>query len=236
VQSKSHPLQIAIDGPVAAGKSTVAKKLAEKLNLTYIDTGAMYRCLALAAKEKHLDWQDESAISDLVQKITIILKSPHGAKKDGRPVTVYLGNKDVSWKIRTTDIGEGASIVSQYRKVRQILVKRQQELAHKNRVVMEGRDIGTRVLPKADLKIYLDAKLSERIKRKRQQLKTTGEHPSLVQVKTAIVKRDHREMKRSTDPLRPAPNAWQFDTSGLSVDEVIAKILYRLQKQQLITR
>jgi len=137
VQSKSHPLQIAIDGPVAAGKSTVAKKLAEKLNLTYIDTGAMYRCLALAAKEKHLDWQDESAISDLVQKITIILKSPHGAKKDGRPVTVYLGNKDVSWKIRTTDIGEGASIVSQYRKVRQILVKRQQELAHKNRVVME---------------------------------------------------------------------------------------------------
>lgn len=223
-----QPLQIAIDGPVAAGKSTIAKLLADKLKLTYIDTGAMYRALALAAKQAGVDWQDEVAVVEVAKNIKLRLARPTGSKKDGRPVSVYLNGQDVSWKIRELEMGEGASIVATYARVRQILVKKQQEMCHGKRVVMEGRDICSVVLPHADLKIFMSAKQKERIKRKQEQLKKIGEKATRKQVKKDLVSRDTREMNREIDPLKPTPDAWQLDTTRLSVAEVVAVIQERV--------
>jgi cytidylate kinase len=212
-------IQIAIDGPVGAGKSTVAKQLADKFELLYVDTGAMYRALALAAVQNNISWKDEISLGKLAKTISIVLEKPVGSKKDGRTVTVYLDSKDVSWEIRTPEISEGASVVSQYLAVRQVLVKKQQALARKQAVIMEGRDIGTNVLPKANLKIYMDADVDERIRRK--QIQT---HSVQSQARQDLLKRDDREMGRKNNPLRPAKDAWILDTTELSIDEVIAII------------
>lgn len=232
--------QIAIDGPVGAGKSTVAKLVAERLGFLFIDTGAMYRATALGAlwqdqRSKIKDqnenktnalsvWQSEDLVSELVGELEIELKKPQGKEQDGRQVTVLLNGKDVSWEIRSDEIAEGASIVSQYPVVREVLVFKQQAMAHDNNVVMEGRDIGTRVLPKAQLKIYLDARVEERVKRKQGQLARLGSKQSKTDVREALVKRDKREMSRKTDPLRPADDAWIFDTTGLTVEQVVDRI------------
>lgn len=222
-------LQIAIDGPVAAGKSTVAKLLAKRLKLTYIDTGAMYRAAALSAKQAGLDWHNEAAVSELVKKIRLRLARPVGDKNDGRSVSVYLNDEDVSWKIRELEIGEGASIVATYPQVRKTLVKKQQEMCRGKRVVMEGRDICSVVLPKADLKIFMSADQKERIKRKQAQLERVGETASRKEVKQDIVSRDTREMTRKIDPLKPTSDAWQFDTTDLNINEVVEKIIEQVK-------
>jgi len=220
--------QIAIDGPVASGKSTVAKLLADKLGFLYIDTGAMYRGLAYEAKNKRIDWYSEIAITSLVKGINIDLRKPSGHKKDGRTVTVLLNNKDVSWDIRTQEIAEGASLVSQYKKVRQVLVKKQQQLAAGQNVVMEGRDIGTVVLPKANLKIFMTADVDKRIRWKQAQMKAHGHDIPLSEVKSALLKRDKREMTRKIDPLKPAKESWLLDTSHLTIDQIVDKIIDRV--------
>jgi cytidylate kinase len=219
------PLQIAIDGPVASGKSTIAKLLAERLNLTYIDTGAMYRTLALAALRANIPWDHEEAVAELAQQIKIRLARPVGDKKDGRSVSVYLNNEDISWKIRELNIGEGASQVAVHPSVRKILVSLQQQLCEGKRVVMEGRDIGSKVLPQADLKIFMIADQAERVKRKRRQLKQVGETVSKKEVLADVVSRDTREMNREIDPLRPTLDAWQLDTTNLTIDQVVDKIV-----------
>ncbi len=223
------PLQIAIDGPVAAGKSTVARLLAQRLKLTYIDTGAMYRAAALAAKEADVDWEDEAGVVEVVKQLKLRLARPTGKKDDGRSVTVYLNDRDVSWKIRELEIGEGASIIATYPGLRKNLVKRQQEMCQGKRVVMEGRDICSVVLPKADLKIFMSADQAERVKRKQKQLKATGEKVSQRAVKKDIVSRDTREMTREIDPLKPAPDAWQLDTTDYSIEEVVELIAQRVE-------
>lgn len=219
--------QVTIDGPVGAGKSTVAQEVAEKLGFVYVDTGAMYRVVALAAKQKKIDWSDEKKVGRLVKTIDMDLKWPTGKKKDGRKVTVFLNRKDVSWEIREEEYGEGASIVGQYLKVRKELVKLQRRMSKHNNVVMEGRDIGTRVLPDADLKIYMDADLGERVRRKREQLVLQGQKLPTQVVRRNVVTRDNREMTRKVDPLRPAKDAWIFDTTNLSIDEVVDRICKR---------
>jgi len=224
--------QIAIDGPVASGKSTVAKLLADKLRFLYIDTGAMYRGLAYKAKDKKIDWSNEIAITSLVKDFNINLKKPSGDKKDGRTVTVLLNNKDVSWDIRTQEIAEGASVVSQYKKVRQVLVKKQQQLAAGQNVVMEGRDIGTVVLPKANLKIFMTADVDKRIRWKQAQMKAHGHDIALSEVKSALLKRDKREMNRKVDPLRPATNAWMLDTSHLTIDQIVDNIIAKVKRSK----
>lgn len=213
--------QVAIDGPVGAGKSTVAKLTAERLRFVFIDTGAMYRCVALAAKRRNVDWKSEREIAKLAKKLEISLIRPRGARKDGRQVTVLLNGEDVSWEIRKPELGEGASVVSQYPEVREEMVALQQKMANGTNVIMEGRDIGTRVLPKAQLKIYMDASLGERVKRKQEQLRVMGQELPARTVKEQVVKRDTREMTREVDPLRPAEEAWMLDTTGLSVDQVV---------------
>lgn len=223
-------LQITIDGPVAAGKSTVAKKLAEKLGLLYIDTGAMYRVVALAAERAGVAWEDENTVSQMMHKIKIRLALPVGKKKDGRKVTVYMGSEDVSWKIRNAHIGEGASVVSQYPEVRKTLVGLQRQISNHKDVVMEGRDIGTRVLTSAPLKIYMFADLQERVMRKRKQLAAAGSKLTKKSIETNITTRDNREMTRKIDPLRPARGAWKFDTTKLEITEVVEAIIRRVIK------
>lgn len=226
-------MQIAIDGPVAAGKSTIAKLLAAQLRLTYIDTGAMYRTLALAAQRAQVDWNNGSALAKLAQKIKIRLARPIGAKNDGRGVSVYLNEKDVSWKIRESEIGEGASQVAVFPEVRKILVKLQQHMCSGKDVVMEGRDIGSKVLPQADLKIFMIADQAERVKRKRKHLKEIGETLTKKQVQADIESRDTREMTREIDPLRPTLDAWQLDTTDLDIEQVVATIVQRVTSKKV---
>lgn len=224
------PLQIAIDGPVAAGKSTVARLLAQRLKLTYIDTGAMYRAAALAAKQAGVDWRDEVGVSEVVKQLKMRLARPTGSKNDGRSVTIYLNGQDVSWKIRELEIGEGASIIATYPAVRKDLVKRQQAMCQGKRVVMEGRDICSVVLPQADLKIFMSADQAERVKRKQKQLRSTGESISKQAIKKDIISRDTREMTRQIDPLKPTPNAWQLDTTDYKINEVVEQIIERIKQ------
>lgn len=229
-------LQIAIDGPVAAGKSTVAEQVSKRLGFLYVDTGAMYRAVALAAKRKNVSWEDETRMGGLVEQLNITLELPRGRKNDGRRTTVYLDGEDVSRKIRDIDIGEGASVVSQYRKVRRFLVERQRQVSRNRNVIMEGRDIGTRVLPGADLKIYMDASIEVRVRRRQTQVEELGRKLSVVAVRKDVMVRDAREMTRRVDPLRPAANAWILDTTNLSIDEVVEKICRRINRFQLRSR
>lgn len=222
--------QIAIDGPVAAGKSTVSHLLADRLGFLYIDTGAMYRALALQAKRNDISWENEEAISQLATQFDLTLRIPIESEKDGRFVTVCLGSEDVSLSIRTPEIGEGASIVSQYQHVRQEMVRKQRELADDTGAVVEGRDIGLRVLPHAKLKIYLDASVDERVKRYHQNLTTKGIVISMDEARGQLMRRDQREMTRAIDPLQPVADAWIFDTTGLSINEVTDRIFQKAQQ------
>lgn len=221
-------IQIAIDGPVGAGKSTVAKEVADRLGIVYVDTGAMYRAVALFAKDRGIKWEDRGGVVAILNEIEIELESPNGGTKDGRKVTVILNGKDVSWEIRKGNIGEGASIVSTYPEVRDVLVGMQRDMASKRSVIMEGRDIGTRVLPGAQIKIYMDADLEERAKRKQGQFKGMGESVSFNEAREEIESRDKREMTREVDPLRPAEDAWILDTTDLSVTQVVDRIAERV--------
>ncbi len=265
MSQKQIAFQIAIDGPVGAGKSTVAKLVADRLGFLFIDTGAMYRSVALGMLWQALEiperlapsghqaveankagmkslpalssdaikvWSDEELVSRTVSELEIELKKPRQEEQDGRQVTVVLNGQDVSWDIRTDLIAEGASLVSQYPVVREILVLQQQEIAADHNVVMEGRDIGTRVLPQAQLKIYLDARVEERIRRKQEQLTRLGSKQSKIEVKEALIKRDEREMNREIDPLRPATDAWIFDTTGLTVTQVVDRICREMEERR----
>lgn len=222
-------LQIAIDGPVASGKSTIAKLLVDRLHLTYIDTGAMYRALALAAQQAGADWDNEQAVVKLAKKVKIRLARPVGKKKDGRPISVYLNDQDVSWQIRKIEYGEGASIIATHPEVRKILVDLQRQMCGGKRVVMEGRDIGSKVLPHADLKIFMIADQAERVRRRQEQLKKIGQPASKKQVIQNVISRDTREMTRAVDPLKPTLDAWQLDTTKLGTDEVVDIIIARVQ-------
>lgn len=218
---KNKVIQIAIDGPVAAGKSTVAKLLSQKLGFLYIDTGAMYRAAALFIERQGISWENEAAVSTSIKLAKIRLARPVGIKNDGRTASVYLGSEDVSWQIRDSHVAEGASVISQYKKVREMLVLQQQKLAQGENVVMEGRDIGVRVLPQASLKIFMTADVDTRVKRKWDYLKKNHSPLTKMQVKEDLVRRDQREMSRKIDPLKPVVGAWVLDTSGMTIDVVV---------------
>lgn len=217
--------QVAIDGPVAAGKSTVAKILAERLDFLYVDTGAMYRAVALKAQQECIQWVDEAGIVDLLSTLELELDKPKQEEEDGRLVTVLLDETDISTQIRTPLIGEGASIVSAYAPVREVLVTMQQNIAQGESVIMEGRDICSVVLPEADLKIYMDADLETRAKRKLMYQRDLGINSELQQVIKEISQRDHREMNRDVSPLKPTDDAWILDTTALGIEAVVEMII-----------
>lgn len=226
-------LQVAIDGPVAAGKGTVASILAKKLNLSFVDTGAMYRAVALLGLRHKVDLKDEKGIVALLKKSKIEFKKPKKESLCG--YSIFLNGGEVTEKIRNPQVSWGSSVVAVLPRVRKILVKRQQEIAKNKSVIMEGRDITTRVLPNADLKIYLTATLQERARRRKKQLeKEQGIKKSLEEVPKEIKKRDRQDSQRKVDPLTVATGAWTLDTTHLTINQVVEKILAKLKEKKLI--
>lgn len=218
--------QIAIDGPVAAGKGTVAKKLAARLHFLYVDTGAMYRAAGLLAADNQLtiEEKNETAIADLLQKAEFHLENT--LDETGNLITlVSLNGKDVSDKIRTAEVSGLASKVATLKKVREVLVKKQQSIAEKFNVVMEGRDIGLRVLPEAQLKLYLTADLDERARRRYEQNKNIDQHLTLEMVKKQVAERDYLDMHRENDPLTVVPDAVVIDTTKIDAEAAVEKII-----------
>lgn len=224
--------QIAIDGPVAAGKGTTAKMVAARLGFLYVDTGAMYRGLTLFAKREGVDWKQEADIIRLLDEKapSVELAIPTESEKDGRLCTVRLNGEDVSWQIRTEEISGGVSVITQYAGVRDYITPMAREIAKTQNVVMEGRDITTVVLPSADLKIYMDAEASERAKRRHRELMTRGEDVSYAEVFNQLVERDKRDSERTIAPLKKAKNAWILDTTGMTIDQVAGVIVQRVNQ------
>lgn len=219
--------QIAIDGPVAVGKSTLARLLAQRMGFLYVDTGAMYRATALLALRNDVDPQNETAVAELLSHHEIYLSPPEGEQEDGRKITVLLDDEDVSWSIRTEDVSQAASIVAQHATVRQLLVKQQQAIASKQNVVMEGRDITFRVLPDAQLKIFLTANNETRAQWRHTELMERGQDVSVETVREELRQRDERDMSRPVDPLHPAEDAWYLDRSEINLEETLDLIEQR---------
>lgn len=215
---------IAIDGPSSAGKSTIAKKVAARLGTTYLDTGAMYRALTLSALRKGADLESEPAILAVLDESEIHLTQVEGHQ------TVFLNDEDVTETIRSTDVTKNVSVVSSHEKVRAEMVRRQQSFAEKGGIVMDGRDIGTVVLPNADLKIYLVASAEERALRRYHESVAKGMTVSLEQLTEDMKARDHYDMNREASPLRKADDAVELDTTHLSIDAVVETVLNLIKK------
>ena len=214
------PYSIAIDGPAGAGKSTIAKAVARELGYVYIDTGAMYRAVGLFCLNEAIALEDEVRVSEAVRDIDItIAYDEEGAQQ------VFLNGANVSTRIRTQQVGDAASTVSQYPAVREKMVKLQQSLAEHTSVVMDGRDIASKVLPHADTKIYLTASVEERARRRANELREKGEACNIAEVEAEIRARDDRDMHREHSPLIQVPEAVLVDSSTLTIDETIDRIL-----------
>lgn len=228
----ARPLQIAIDGPVASGKGEIAARLAKELNLLYIYTGGMYRALAIACIQNDVSMKDEEAVRALLVKQTITVEEP--TKDSPHPYIILLNGKDVTSRISDPDVAQGASDVGVLPTIRSWMVDRQKQLAQDKRVVMEGRDIGLRVLPDAQLKIYLTATAYERARRRFAQWQAKGIQVSIEETLVQIKLRDAQDMGRTTDPLQKVVDAWGLDTTDMGIDEVIQVIVNELKKRGLV--
>jgi CMP/dCMP kinase len=210
---------IAIDGPSGAGKSTVAKQLAKRLGYLYIDTGAMYRAIGLKA------WRNNPRLDDQDQIVAIARNSRVELKDSAQGCQVFLDGEDVTEAIRAEPISQAASIVSEISRVRKVLVTTQQQMGEAGRVVLEGRDIGTKVFPNADLKIFLDASEATRAQRRHAENLRKGVKLSLEETIAEIHNRDRRDSQRADSPLVQAHDAIYLDTSGKTIEEVLGEIL-----------
>ncbi|MBQ3906800.1 MAG: (d)CMP kinase [Lachnospiraceae bacterium] len=210
---------IAVDGPAGAGKSTIAKLVAKKKGIIYVDTGAMYRAMALFMIRENVDPKDQEAIIAKCADANVTL-----GQEDGQQV-VYLNGENVNGLIRTEAVGIMASTISVIGEVRAKLVEKQQALAKTTDLIMDGRDIGTVVLPNANLKIYLTASSEVRAKRRFDELIAKGQKCDFAQIKADIEERDYRDMHREISPLKQADDAILVDTSYMTIDEVVEKIL-----------
>ncbi len=209
---------IAIDGPAGAGKSTIAKKLAADLGYVYVDTGAMYRAMAYYFLQNNIVADDEAAISAACPDVNVTIEYKDGAQQ------VILNGENVNGVIRNEEVGNMASATSVYPVVRTKLVELQRQLAAKQSVIMDGRDIGTVVLPDANVKIYLTASSKVRAKRRYDELTAKGEKCDLDAIEQDIIDRDYRDMHRETSPLKQADDAVLLDSSDLDIDGVVAKM------------
>jgi len=215
---------IAIDGPAGAGKSTIAKTLAKELSFIYVDTGAMYRALAYYFINNNFNGDNEDEISSNVGKATVEIVYEDGQQK------VILNGQDVSAYIRNEAVGNMASTTSQYKAVRAHLLELQKSLARNNDVIMDGRDIGTCVLPNADVKIYLTASVETRANRRYKELLEKGEKADLDKISRDIEERDYRDMHREIAPLKQADDAILVDSSDMTIEEVVNTILDIVRK------
>ena len=212
-------MNIAIDGPAGAGKSTIARLAAKELGFVYVDTGAMYRAIALYILDNHTDINDEEALKKALDNMSINIVYENGVQH------VFLELVDVSEEIRSEKVGNMASTSSALAPVRAKLLDLQRDVAAKNDVIMDGRDIGTNILPNAELKIYLTASVDVRAKRRYDELKLKGESPDLEEIKKGIEQRDYQDMNRDIAPLKQADDAVYLDTSDMSISEVVDEII-----------
>ena len=210
---------IAIDGPAGAGKSTIAKIVAKKKGLIYVDTGAMYRAMALYLIRRGVETDDQEKIEEFCEEADISIEYKNGEQ------VVILNGENVNGLIRTEEVGNMASVSSPNAKLRKKVVQLQKDLAKKADVVMDGRDIGTCVLPNADVKVYLTASVEVRAMRRYNELKEKGEVCDLKQIEADIMDRDHRDMTRENSPLKQAEDAVLIDSSEMTIEEVAEKII-----------
>ena len=210
---------IAIDGPAGAGKSTAARRAAQRLDFIYVDTGAMYRTIALAVLRGHVDPQDPEALQGVLDQVRIGIEYRDGSQR------MLLNGEDVSDLIRTGEVSSQASVVAAIPAVREKLLNLQRDLASSADVIMDGRDIGTNILPDAQLKIYLTASVEVRARRRYLEMTEKGEDCSLEEIAKEIAERDERDMNRETAPLRQAEDAVFLDTSDMDLEQVTEKIV-----------
>ena len=213
---------IAIDGPAASGKSTLGKKLADRLGYLFFDTGVMYRAITWVALDRNLDISDESAITQLAEQVDIDLRP--ASQMDGRSSDILADGEDVTWAIRAPEIEAHVSQVSAYRGVRHALSMQQRRIGLRGKVVMVGRDIGTVVLPEAPLKIYLDASVEERASRRYHELSCRGEPADYAEILAALQQRDYIDSTRAGAPLRPADDAIILNSDAIYADEVLEQV------------
>ncbi|GKQ42736.1 cytidylate kinase [Companilactobacillus sp. RD055328] len=217
-------MQIAIDGPASAGKSTIAKLIAKELNFIYSDTGAMYRAVTLMAKLNNVKYNDEENILLLMDKFKISFKNSVEGQR------VFINDQDVSEEIRTVEITNNVSEVSALPIVRERLVEEQRRIAQEGDVVMDGRDIGTTVLPNAEVKIFMIASVHERAVRRFKEYESKGIDVSLETLEKEIEDRDYKDSHRKISPLKKAKDAIELDTTGLSIDQVVQKVIDIIKK------
>lgn len=215
-------LTIAIDGPASAGKGTVARGVARRLGYQYIDTGAMYRSVAWMARESGLSWSSAAPVAELAARLSFAFTW------DGDLLRIEVDGKDLTRLIRSDSIGRGASEISAHPAVRQALLGLQRDLGERGGVVMDGRDIGTVVLPDADLKVFLDADLDVRAQRRHEELMRRGEPLSLAEVRQSLDERDQQDRQRATAPLRCADDAVVLDTTDMTERQAVEAVLEQL--------
>jgi cytidylate kinase len=214
-------VKIAIDGPAGAGKSTIARLVAKRLGLRYLDTGAMYRALTLAALERGVPCTDEEALLRVATSVDMEIVFDEETKGN----RVYLDGQDVTDLIRRPEVNAYVSLVSSHKKVRDFIVALQKEIARRGCIVMDGRDIGTVVMPDADWKIFLHASVEERARRRLRELRRNGHDVDLQELAEQIRQRDHFDSTRAISPLRKAEDAVEVDTTHLNIEEVVARVL-----------
>jgi cytidylate kinase len=222
------PRTVAIDGPAGAGKSTIGALVAERLGYLFLDTGAMYRAVALAAMRRGIDPDDAPKLTELAKSVRIMIGPP--TKQDGRAYTVLLDGSDVTWEIRSMDVDRIVSQVARVSGVRDAMVEQQRTLAGQGRVVMVGRDIGTVVLPNAERKIFLTASASERARRREEELASRGERRARQDLLHEILRRDQLDTERAVSPLKAADDAIIVQTDGLSVRQALDNVLAAIQR------
>jgi len=222
---------IAIDGPAGSGKSTIGKLLAEYLDYLYFDTGVMYRAVTLAAINQGIDIENELRVSSIAKNVKIDLQTP--TINDGRDCDILMEGQDVTWDIRSPEVDAKVSIVSAYPKVRHILSEKQRQIGLQGRVVMMGRDIGTVVLPEADLKIYLEASLEERARRRYHERIQRREDVDYDSILAMLRERDRIDSTREFAPLKPADDSIVIDTDRLNIQQVFATIVKLAEKHRV---
>lgn len=212
-------ISIAIDGPAGAGKSTIAKLVAKQLGCIYIDTGAMYRAVGLYCIKNNIDYNDEIKVNHVIDNFKIDIRSKNNQQH------IYLDGIDISRQIRTDEVAAVASKVATYKEVREVLVKEQRQMQSEKSVVMDGRDIGTVVMPDATLKIFLTATVAERAKRRFEEYYNKGINVSIETLTQEIIDRDYQDSHRKISPLEKADDAIEVDTTALTINDIVDQIM-----------
>mgnify|MGYP001620030069 CR=1 FL=1 len=228
-----YPLHIAIDGPIGSGKSTVAAEVARRLGIFLIDAGALYRTAALVAIKHHIKSDKAAQAADIFRRIKVTERKPLVQETDGRKITVLMDGEDISWVIRTHEVDDLVAKFGEHKEIIQAVHEKERKLASSQDVVIEGREIGTVVLPDAQVKVYLTADIRTRAKRRFQEYEARGNNVPHSEIVRALKERDELDMRRAYAPLRKADDAVVIDTTGKSVDEVVNMILKLVPKEYL---